>query len=165
MKEIISSVEIDLGKCKDALNTNNLMEIAIAIEEMIDKHKSNIDNIASLEKGNVWSYNKRDLEYIVEYLGNYKMNVINKYKKHIINESFKNAIENIENNTKISNKKKDELIDNITDIMDIVDERITIEENWEKLRKYISIISNESYDVGYEILELIFNILKNSKEI
>lgn len=165
MKEMINSLKIDLDKCKDVLNTNNLMEIAIAIEEMIDKYRKSIDNIASLEKGNVWSYNKKDLEYIVEYLENYKMNIINKYKKHIINESFKNAIENIENNTKISNKKKDELIDNITDIMDIVDERITIEEKWEKLRQYISIISNESYEIGYEILELIFNILKNSKEI
>lgn len=165
MKEIINSLEIDLDKCKYALNTNNLMEIAISIEEMIDKHKSNINNIAIIEKDNVWSYNKKDLQYIVEYLENYKMDVIFKHKNHIINESFKNTINNIENNTTISNKKKDELIEHIKDIMDIVDERITIEEKWEKLRKYISIISNESYDVGCEILELIFNILKNSKEI
>ncbi|MGL5330102.1 MAG: hypothetical protein ACRDD7_12605, partial [Peptostreptococcaceae bacterium] len=68
MKEIIESLNIDINKCNEILKTNNLLEIAIFIEEMLDKYKENIDEMKSLEKNNVWAYKKTDLEKVNEYL-------------------------------------------------------------------------------------------------
>ena len=68
MKENIKILDLDIKKCEEALKLNNLLEMVIIIEEMIDKYKNQINNLSSLEKNNVWSYKKKDLEDLNEYL-------------------------------------------------------------------------------------------------
>ncbi|SCI11690.1 MULTISPECIES: hypothetical protein [unclassified Romboutsia] len=158
MKEIIKSINVDLNKCNDAINTNSLMEIAIAIEEMIDKYRYEIKDLTELEKRNVWSYNKKDLEKVIDYIKGYEVKLRNQYNQTIINESFHNSIENIESSNNLSCERKKELIDIINKIKNISNEDCNKDVKWSKLRDYINFISNESFEVGFEILNLLYKI-------
>ena len=60
MENIIKVLNNDIEKCKQSLESNNLLEISISIEEMIDKYKKDEKNLIDLEKSNVWQYNKDD---------------------------------------------------------------------------------------------------------
>ncbi len=162
MKEIIKSLNLDLNKCKEVMETNNLMEIAISIEEMIDKYRYDINDISELEKSNAWSYNKKDLEKVIEYIKLYKIKMSKQYNQSVINESFNTSIENIENSGDLSFERKKELIHIINKIKDIANEDFNKEAKWSKLREYTNIISKESFEVGYEILNLLYKIFTYS---
>ena len=86
MKENIKILDLDIKKCEEALKLNNLLEMVIIIEEMIDKYKNQINNLSSLEKNNVWSYKKKDLEDLNEYLNEYKNKLTNEYKISALKE-------------------------------------------------------------------------------
>ena len=44
MENIIKVLNNDIEKCKQSLESNNLLEISISIEEMIDKYKKDEKN-------------------------------------------------------------------------------------------------------------------------
>ena len=58
MRELIIIVENDIKRCKEMKKTKDLLELAIVIEEVIDKNKDKIKDLENLKKDNVWKYNK-----------------------------------------------------------------------------------------------------------
>ena len=84
------------------------------------------------------------------------------YNQSVINESFNTSIENIENSGDLSFERKKELIHIINKIKDIANEDFNKEAKWSKLREYTNIISKESFEVGYEILNLLYKIFTYS---
>lgn len=72
MKNILDELELDINRCRLLIKENNYLEIVIAIEELHDKYKNNIKEIANTNSNIVWNYSKRDIENIEKYLTNYK---------------------------------------------------------------------------------------------
>lgn len=67
MNDLLIILDADIKRCEEVLKNNNYLEIVIAIEELIDKHKNNLGNeISSCD--NVWKLSKKDLEKIMNNL-------------------------------------------------------------------------------------------------
>ena len=164
MKESIKILNLDINKCEEALNSNNLLEIAISIEEMIDKYKDDIHSLRELEKSNVWSYTKKDLEDIKKFITDYKDQVTIQYKACKLDEIFNEAIENIKNIKNISEGKREDIYNIIDNINSIIKDENSIEAKWEKMKSYIDFASKEEFELGFIILNLINSSLKNIAE-
>ena len=161
MKENIKILDLDIKKCEEALKLNNLLEMVIIIEEMIDKYKNQSKNILiSLEKNNVWSYKKKDLEDLNEYLNEYKNKLTNEYKISALKEVFDDSVSEIESNTSLSIDKKLEVTDIINSIKDISFNSKSVEEKWEEIRSYINYISQEEFIIANNLLNLVSFVLK-----
>ena len=163
MEKIIENLEKDICKCKESLNSNNLLEISISIEEMIDKYKNDKKDLISLEKSNVWLYNKLDLENIISILENLKIDHINKYKLECIKEGFENIKVNLQKNENISQIKKSEVLIIIYELENIIKVNTNYIDIWERVKVYIEYISRQDFFIGYELLSLLNLILKFSK--
>ena len=160
MKENIKILDLDIKKCEESLKLNNLLEMVIIIEEMIDKYKNQINNLSSLEKNNVWSYKKKDLEDLNEYLNEYKNNLTSEYKISVLREVFNDSVSEIESNTSLSIDKKLEVTDIINSIKDISFNNQSVEEKWEEVRTYINYISQEEFIIANNLLNLVSFVLK-----
>ena len=160
MKENIKILDLDIKKCEEALKLNNLLEMVIIIEEMIDKYKNQINNLSSLEKNNVWSYKKKDLEDLNEYLNEYKNKLTNEYKISALKEVFDDSVSEIESNTSLSIDKKLEVTDIINSIKYISFNSKSVEEKWEEIRSYINYISQEEFIIANNLLNLVSFVLK-----
>jgi len=163
LEKIIENLEKDICKCKESLNSNNLLEISISIEEMIDKYKNDKKDLISLEKSNVWLYNKLDLENIISILENLKIDYINKYKLECIKEGFENIKVNLQKNENISQIKKSEVLIIIYELENIIKGNTNYIDIWERVKVYIEYISRQDFFIGYELLSLLNLILKFSK--
>jgi len=163
LEKIIENLEKDICKCKESLNSNNLLEISISIEEMIDKYKNDKKDLISLEKSNVWLYNKLDLENIISILENLKIDHINKYKLECIKEGFENIKVNLQKNENISQIKKSEVLIIIYELENIIKGNTNYIDIWERVKVYIEYISRQDFFIGYELLSLLNLILKLSK--
>jgi len=163
LEKIIENLEKDICKCKESLNSNNLLEISISIEEMIDKYKNDKKDLISLEKSNVWLYNKLDLENIISILENLKIDHINKYKLECIKEGFENIKVNLQKNENISQIKKSEVLIIIYELENIIKGNTNYIDIWERVKVYIEYISRQDFFIGYELLSLLNLILKFSK--
>lgn len=159
MEEIIKSLNIDINKCKENLQTNNLLEIAICIEEMIDKYKLDIKEIQSLEKNNVWAYKKVDLEKVIEHLSVHELNLEKQYKEEILKKAFESAINNIYDNVSVSGTKKSESIQIIHNIKQIINKEEDKNKTWKSLQDIIVYCSKEEFEIGYIILNLITSVI------
>lgn len=160
MNENIKKLNLDIVKCEEALKLNSLLEIVIIIEEMIDKYKNQIKNLSLLEKNNVWSYNKKDLQILNEYLNEYKNNLTNEYKISSLKKVFDDCIKEIESNSYLSIDKKLEVIDIINNIKNISFSYESAEEKWEKIKYYINYISKEEFIIASNILKLTNFVLR-----
>ncbi|MBC5996828.1 hypothetical protein EAI30_08560 [Romboutsia ilealis] len=160
MKENIKVLDLDIKKCEESLKLNNLLEMVIIIEEMIDKYKNQINFLTSLEKNNVWSYKKKDLEDLNEYLNEHKNKLTNEYKISALKEVFDDAMSEIESNTSLSIDKKLEVTDIINSIKDISFNSKSVEEKWEEIRSYINYISKEEFIIANNLLNLVSFVLK-----
>lgn len=160
MKENIKILDLDIKKCEESLKLNNLLEMVIIIEEMIDKYKNQINNLSSLEKNNVWSYKKKDLEDLNEYLNEYKNKLTSEYKISVLREVFNDSVSEIESNTSLSIDKKLEVTDIINSIKDISFNNQSVEEKWEEVRTYINYISQEEFIIANNLLNLVSFVLK-----
>lgn len=160
MKENIKSLNLDIKKCEEALKLNNLLEIVIIIEEMIDKYKNQINNLSLLEKNNVWSYKKKDLNNLKEYLNEYKNKLTNEYKISTLKKVFDDSSNEIESNIYLSIDKKLEVIEIINSIKEISFNDKSAEEKWEKIRYYINYISQEEFIIASNLLQLINFVLR-----
>ena len=164
MKESIKILNLDINKCEEALNSNNLLEIAISIEEIIDKYKEDIHSLRALEKSNVWSYTKKDLEDIKKFITDYKEQITIQYKACKLDEIFNEAIENIKNIKNISEGKREDIYNIIDNINNIIKDENSIEAKWEQMKSYINFASKEEFELGFVILNLINSALKNIAE-
>ena len=160
MKENIENLNLDIRKCEEALKLNNLLEMVIIIEEMIDKYKNKINSLSSLEKNNVWSYNKKDLDKLTEYLNEYKKNLTNEYKISTLKKVFDDSVNEIESNTYLSIDKKLEVIDIINNIKNISFSYESKEEKWEKIKYYIDYISKEEFIIARNLIQIINFVLR-----
>lgn len=167
MKEIIEELNKDINKCEECLKANNLLEMVIIIEEMIDKYKNKINKVVNLEKGNVWAYNKKDLEEIVICLENHKIYTFKKYKELTLKEAFEKAKEKIGANINLEKYKKEKVFKTIDNIKNIAYDNLSMEEAWYKVKQYIQNIGDEDFITGYELINLISSVFKiiNSDEI
>lgn len=163
MEKIIENLDKDICRCKESLNSNNLLEISISIEEMIGKYKNNKKDLISLEKSNVWLYNKLDLENIISILENLKIDYINKYKSECIKEGFENIKVNLQMNENITQIKKNEVLFIVDELENIINNNTNYIDIWERVKVHIAYISKQDCFIGYELLNLLNLILKFSK--
>lgn len=160
MKENIKILDLDIKKCEEALKLNNLLEMVIVIEEMIDKYKHQINVLSSLEKNNVWSYKKKDLECLKQYLNDYKNKLTSEYKIYALKDAFHNSMSEIEANASLSIEKKVEVIEIIKNIKDISFNSKSVEEQWDEIRSYINYISQAEFIIANNLLNLVSFVLK-----
>ncbi len=163
MEKIIENLDKDICRCKESLNSNNLLEISISIEEMIGKYKNNKKDLISLEKYNVWLYNKLDLENIISILENLKIDYINKYKSECIKEGFENIKVNLQINENITQIKKNEALFIVDELENIINNNTNYIDIWERVKVHIEYISKQDCFIGYELLNLLNLMLKFSK--
>lgn len=155
MENIIKVLNNDIEKCKQSLESNNLLEISISIEEMIDKYKKDEKNLIDLEKSNVWQYNKDDLKSIINILENLKVNYMNEYKINCIREGFDSFKINLELNKEISEDKKAQVLEILNELEDIANYSIDDYIKWENIKKYIEYIVKQDFLIGSELLKLV----------
>ena len=72
----LNELNQDIKRCEDVLIENNYLEIVIAIEELHDKYKDAIVNISNIDNSIVWNYSKKDIQNILNYLKDYKDEII-----------------------------------------------------------------------------------------
>ena len=155
MENIIKVLNNDIEKCKQSLESNNLLEISISIEEMIDKYKKDEKNLIDLEKSNVWQYNKDDLKSVIDILENLKVNYMNEYKINCIREGFDDFKINLELNKEILEYKKAEVLKMLNELEDIANYSIDDYIKWEDIKKYIEYIVKQDFLIGSELLKLV----------
>ena len=155
MENIIKVLNNDIEKCKQSLESNNLLEISISIEEMIDKYKKDEKNLIDLEKSNVWQYNKDDLKSVIDILENLKVNYMNEYKINCIREGFDSFKINLELNKEILEYKKAQVLEILNELEDIANYSIDDYIKWEDIKKYIEYIVKQDFLIGSELLKLV----------
>ena len=155
-------VDKDIKRCNKVLNENNLLELAIVIEEIIDKNKDDISSLEKLKKDNVWFYNKKDLKILIDKLEEQKENLINKYSNIITNEksinkepTFTSLIEAVNNDKNLDEIKRKEILDMINKIKLIDSEDISKEEKWNKVKLFMDYLSISNYGDGRYIIKCI----------
>ena len=155
-------VDKDIKRCNKVLNENNLLELAIVIEEIIDKNKDDISSLEKLKKDNVWFYNKKDLKMLIDKLEEQKENLINKYSNIITNEksinkepTFTSLIEAVNNDKNLDEIKRKEILDMINKIKLIDSEDISKEEKWNKVKLFMNYLSMSNYGYGRYIIKCI----------
>ena len=72
----LNELNQDIKRCEDVLIENNYLEIVITIEELHDKYKNDIVNISNIDNSIVWNYSKKDIQNILNYLKDYKDEII-----------------------------------------------------------------------------------------
>ena len=155
MENIIKVLNNDIEKCKQSLESNNLLEISISIEEMIDKYKKDEKNLIDLEKYNVWQYKKEDLKSVIDILENLKVNYMNEYKINCIREGFDSFKINLELNKEILEYKKAQVLEILNELEDIANYSIDDYIKWENIKKYIEYIVKQDFLIGSELLKLV----------
>ncbi|CEO07046.1 hypothetical protein [Paraclostridium sordellii] len=135
----------------------------ITLEEIIDKYKSEIDNI-NIDNKRVWNYGKKDLENITDKLINKRNEILNQYiyNEESINYIIKNIKDYISIKEDLCTSEKVEILKNIESISLIKDEKIDKNLKWEKLKKYILWASYKEVKIGSSVIELINLIIKTS---
>ena len=57
----LNELDLDIKRCETLLIENNYLEIVIAIEELHDKYKNNIDSVSNISNDVVFKYIKKDI--------------------------------------------------------------------------------------------------------
>lgn len=91
LNNLLIILDADIKRCEDIIKTNDYLEIVIAIEELLDKHKQIIGNEINASN-KVWNYSKKDLENILNKLKSEKEKLLLEYynsqiKKEITNKA------------------------------------------------------------------------------
>lgn len=163
MDDFLITLNSDIKRCENVLRTNDYLEIVITLEEIIDKYKSEIDNI-NIDNSRVWNYSKKDLENITDKLINKRNEILNQYiyNEESINYIIKNIKDYISIKEDLCTSEKAEVLKNIESICLIKDEKIDKNLKWEKLKKYILWASSKEVKIGSSMIELINLIIKTS---
>lgn len=166
MNKLLISLDTDIKRCEEVLSINNYLEIVIAIEELIDKYKNEMENII-VESNRIWSYSKKDLENILEKLKIERNKIIKEYTENQIDKLqdlstiYYNIKLEIENNKDLLEIEKKDILIILKDIYKIGNENKTLNEKWENLKFYISKASEMNLFAGSKLILLINIILQN----
>lgn len=158
MKNILDELELDINRCRLLIKENNYLEIVIAIEELHDKYKNNIKEIANTNSNIVWNYSKRDIENIEKYLINYKEELLLKEKYITIDERIKNLKSNIKNSDMLYKKELTDIIESIDSIRN--DENIDADKKWDRLKNCLDIIKKQEREVSLYLLDIITLLIR-----
>ena len=158
MNELIDLLDKDIKICEDTLKENDFLEMVIIIEELHNKYKNNIEQISNIEKDIVWKYSKSDLQVIENCLKEYKVNLIKEESEKDINKKIKASKEKIKNSEILN---KEEILNVLENIETIKNEKITLDEKWDKLKEYLSFIKNQNRYIAIEFLEILEFIIRN----
>lgn len=153
----LNELDLDIKRCETVLIENNYLEIVIAIEELQDKYKNTIDSISNISRDVVWSYSKKDIENIQNYLKEYKEELIFKEKQKNIEEKIKDLKIYIEENDIL---EKNKLIEDINLIEDISVSNLNLDIKWNKLKECLELIKNQGREIGTQLLEIIVLVAK-----
>lgn len=166
MRELIIVIENDIKRCKKMMSSKDLLELAIVIEEVIDKNKDKVKSLENLKKDNVWKYSKKDLDNLIENLEHFYNNLVNQYNDSIIKKELKNKEsrikklkEYIKNDLYLDREHKNELLDIIDNLSIIYNENLPKDSKWLKVKEYINYLSKCDYNLGKYIIEGINIIL------
>lgn len=161
MNDLLIMLNSDIKRCDEVLNTNDYLEVVIALEELNDKYDGTIESLCKVNN-RVWNYTKKDLQILKDKLIQKRDEIVNEYI--YINIDIKSIIENMKSDLAINDelecKEKEDIINIIDSLYIIYKEKISIESKWEKLKKYIILASSKDLYLGSKILELINLIIK-----
>lgn len=166
MNKLLITLDTDINRCEDVLKLNNYLEIVIAVEEIIDKYKDQIDGI-NMSNDRIWNYSKKDLENILYKLKSERDKIINDYieskldKSKILDDTYYKIKSEIENNESLLDNEINNILDTIENIYNIGKENKDIILKWEILKQYIIKAAEEDVFVASKIILLINTIIKN----
>lgn len=147
----------DIKRCEDVLIENNYLEIVITIEELHDKYKNDIVNISNIDNSIVWNYSKKDIQNILNYLKDYKDEIIFENNQKNIEEKIKELKTYIQKNDIL---EKNKLIEAINIIKNINSNDLDLNIKWKKLQSLLDLIQNQEREIGIKLLEIIVLVSK-----
>ena len=153
----LNELDLDIKRCETLLIENNYLEIVIAIEELHDKYKNNIDSVSNISNDVVWNYSKKDIENIQNYLKDYKEELIFKEKQKNIHDKLTDLKEYIDYNDIL---EKDKLVEVINLIENIEKNNLNLDEKWNKLKECLELIKNQEREIGVQLLEILLFVAK-----
>ena len=167
MSDLLILLDKDIKRCEDVLKLNNYLEIVIAVEELMDKYRDHIEGLGS-DNDRVWNYSKKDLENIMEKLKLHRDNFIKDYNETRINTIsidiaaiIKNTKDEVQRSEELSIDKRREVIEILNGIGEIINEKISTNEKWIKLRIYMNYLSTEDINIATKIIYIINIVLQN----
>lgn len=153
----LNELNQDIKRCEDVLIENNYLEIVITIEELHDKYKNDIVNISNIDNSIVWNYSKKDIQNILNYLKDYKDEIIFENNQKNIEEKIKELKTYIEKNDIL---EKNKLIEAINIIKNINSNDLDLNIKWKKLQSLLDLIQNQEREIGIKLLEIIVLVSK-----
>ncbi len=153
----LNELNQDIKRCEDVLIENNYLEIVITIEELHDKYKNDIVNISNIDNSIVWNYSKKDIQNILNYLKDYKNEIIFKNNQRNIEEKIKELKTYIEKNDIL---EKNKLIEAINIIKNINSNDLDLNIKWKKLQSLLDLIQKQEREIGIKLLEIIVLVSK-----
>lgn len=122
--------------------------------EMADTYRNNVSFLIS--RLEAFRENGYQNEGLAEYYLNREKEVLD--FDQCLEMTFNQARRDIENMKQINKNEKNEIIDKIDAIEEIMVQKITRREKWERLRPYVFWLSGKELEVAFEILPLILKI-------
>ena len=153
----LNELNQDIKRCEDVLIENNYLEIVITIEELHDKYKNDIVNISNIDNSIVWNYSKKDIQNILNYLKDYKDEIIFENNHKNIEEKIKELKTYIQKNDIL---EKNKLIEAINIIKNINSNDLDLNIKWKKLQSLLDLIQNQEREIGIKLLEIIVLVSK-----
>ena len=153
----LNELNQDIKRCEDVLIENNYLEIVITIEELHDKYKNDIVNISNIDNSIVWKKNKKDIQNILNYLKDYKDEIIFENNQKNIEEKIKELKTYIQKNDIL---EKNKLIEAINIIKNINSNDLDLNIKWKKLQSLLDLIQNQEREIGIKLLEIIVLVSK-----
>lgn len=153
----LNELNQDIKRCEDVLIENNYLEIVITIEELHDKYKNDIVNISNIDNSVVWNYSKKDIQNILNYLKDYKDEIIFENNQKNIEEKIKELKTYIQKNDIL---EKNKLIEAINIIKNINSNDLDLNIKWKKLQSLLDLIQNQEREIGIKLLEIIVLVSK-----
>jgi hypothetical protein len=167
LSDLLILLDQDIKRCEDVLKLNNYLEIVIAVEELMDKYRNQIEGFGS-DNDRVWNYSKKDLENIMEKLKLHRDNFIQDYNETRINTNnidiatiIKNTKDEVHESEELSRDKKIEVIEILNGIGEITNEKISTHEKWVKLKIYMNYLSTQDINIATKIIYIINIVLQN----
>lgn len=153
----LNELNQDIKRCEDVLIENNYLEIVITIEELHDKYKNDIVNISNIDNSIVWNYSKKDIQNILNYLKDYKDEIIFENNQKNIEEKIKELKTYIQKNDIL---EKNKLIEAINIIKNINSNDLDLNIKWKKLQSLLDLIQKQEREIGIKLLEIIVLVSK-----
>ena len=153
----LNELNQDIKRCEDVLIENNYLEIVITIEELHDKYKNDIVNISNIDNSVVWNYSKKDIQNILNYLKDYKDEIIFENNQKNIEEKIKELKTYIQKNDIL---EKNKLIEAINIIKNINSNDLDLNIKWKKLQSLLDLIQKQEREIGIKLLEIIVLVSK-----